>query len=399
MIGESAIEVPHVKPAGQRHNNDWQGARSWLGKPGLNSVIRVEPTRKRRVSPAPIFKGKVPTMSFLSLTCLQASLSLTKRKDRPGRSAWRWLGVMAATWMLAACAHVAAPDGRPAKASAAPDWRNLPKPEIAPSLANWRKLDPENVLVIETNRGEITIELYADIAPMHVAQIKKLARRGFYDGIIFHRVIDRFMAQTGDPTGTGEGGSDLPNIKAEFTFRRPLDGDFVATAEQAGLRLGFFHALPVASQADWIASRSQDQRVTAWGLHCPGVASMARDDDPNSANSQIFLMRDPYLSLDKRYSIWGMAIHGREIIKAIQTGEPPAQPDKMIRVRVLADIPAAERKNYLVMRTDAPGLKRLIGQIRAAKGADFSPCDLELPVLGPLKQPDFATFGEVAPNS
>lgn len=338
-------------------------------------------------------------MSFLSSTDPQASPSRTKQPAERRRPAWHWLALMAATAILTACAHGAPQKGVATQSNFAPSWRSLPKAEIAPNLVNWRKLDPENVLVIETNKGEIDIELYPDIAPMHVAQIKKLARRGFYDGIVFHRVIDRFMAQTGDPTGTGEGGSDLPNVKAEFTFRRPLNGDFVATAEQAGLRLGFYHALPVSSQADWIASRSQDQRVTAWGMHCPGVASMARDDDPNSANSQIFLMRDPYLSLDKRYSIWGMAIGGREIIKAIQTGEPPAQPDKMIRVRILADIPAAERKNYLVMRTDAPGLKRLIGQVRAAKGADFSPCDLELPVLGPLKQQDFTTFGEVAPNS
>lgn len=272
--------------------------------------------------------------------------------------------------LLAACAHVPPV----VQAYQAPD-------------SSWRVLDPASVLVMETTRGPIFIELYPEIAPAHVAQIRTLAQRGFYDGIKFHRVIDGFMAQTGDPLGTGEGGSDLPDIKGEFLFRRDLAGPFTEVANQGGLRLGFVGALPVASQPDWIASRNADRKVSAWGLHCPGVASMARDDDPDSANSQIFLMRAPYLSLDKRYSIWGRVFFGQASVNALATGEPPPQPDRMTRVRLMADIPVEERVEFSILRTESPEFARILAATRKKRGADFSPCDIELPVRpsGPLR--------------
>lgn len=264
--------------------------------------------------------------------------------------------------VLAACANV--PGGGP---------------PVRAAGASWRMPDPANVVVMETTRGEILIELSPDIAPAHVAQIRTLTQRGFYDGIKFHRVIDRFMAQTGDPLGTGEGGSDLPDIKGEFLFRRDPAAPFTEVASQGGLRLGFVGALPVASQPDWIAARSADKKVSAWGLHCPGVASMARDDNPDSANSQIFLMRAPYLSLDKRYSIWGRVIAGQAAVNALAAGEPPSAPDRMLRVRLMADIPTGERREILVLRTESPEFARLLAETRRTRGADFSPCDIDPP--------------------
>ncbi|WP_291305072.1 MULTISPECIES: peptidylprolyl isomerase [unclassified Devosia] len=151
--------------------------------------------------------------------------------------------------------------------------------------------DPENTLLIETTKGPVVIEMRPDLAPNHVAHIKKLAREGFYDGIVFHRVIDGFMAQTGDPTGTGTGSSKYPNLKQEFS------------------------AEP----------------------HVRGTASMARAQNPDSANSQFFICFDDARFLDKQYTVWGKVIEGMENVDQIKRGEPVRDPDKMISVKVAAD--------------------------------------------------------------
>jgi peptidylprolyl isomerase len=152
--------------------------------------------------------------------------------------------------------------------------------------------DPENTLLIETTKGPVVIAMRPDLAPNHVAHIKKLAREGFYDGIVFHRVIDGFMAQTGDPTGTGTGSSKYPNLKQEFS------------------------AEP----------------------HTRGVASMARSQNPDSANSQFFIVFDDARFLDKQYTVWGKVIAGMENVDKIKRGEPVRDPDKMVSVKVAADV-------------------------------------------------------------
>ena len=155
-------------------------------------------------------------------------------------------------------------------------------------------LDPENTLVIETTKGRVVIAMRPDLAPGHVAHIKKLAREGFYDGIVFHRVIEGFMAQTGCPKGTGTGGSSYPDLKAEF------------------------NAEP----------------------HVRGTASMARAQNPNSANSQFFICFDDARFLDRQYTVWGKVVEGMENVDKIKRGEPVKDPDKMLSVKVMADIAA-----------------------------------------------------------
>ena len=155
-------------------------------------------------------------------------------------------------------------------------------------------LDPENTLVIETTKGRVVIAMRPDLAPGHVAHIKKLAREGFYDGIVFHRVIEGFMAQTGCPKGTGTGGSSYPDLKAEF------------------------NAEP----------------------HVRGTASMARAQNPNSANSQFFICFDDARFLDRQYTVWGKVVEGMENVDKIKRGEPVRDPDKMLSVKVMADIAA-----------------------------------------------------------
>lgn len=271
----------------------------------------------------------------------------------------RTLALAAAFTLLAAAANAA------------------PTPKAA---ADWRDLDSENALVIDTSKGRVIVEMIPEAAPEHVARIKALARKGLYDGNTFFRVIDMFMAQTGDPQNTGEGGSEMPNLAGEFVFRRDKATPFVTVSRPMGAQQGFVRSLPLVSQADSYMAMTSDNKAAAWGTYCPGVAGMARDDDPNSANSQFFIMRQAYPSLDKRYTAWGRAVVGLEAVRAIKTGEPVADPDKMLRVRVLADIPEAERPRVQVIDPNGPAFAALVKKTRTAKGPDFSVCDIDLPV-------------------
>jgi peptidylprolyl isomerase len=250
-----------------------------------------------------------------------------------------------------------------------------------PKAADWRAPAPETVMVIDTNRGRILVELIPEVAPAHVARLQELTRAGVYDRRTFFRVIDRFMAQTGDPEDTGQGNTDKPNLKAEFTFRRDQDLPFVVAAAPAGTEVGFLKSLPVVSQGWAWSTMTSDKKVAAWGTYCPGVVGMARDDAPDSANSQFFLMRQPYPSLDKRYTAFGRVISGLDVVRAIKTGEPVADPqDEMTTVRLLADIPEAERPKIKVIDPKGAWFQGQIAAVRKARGADFSVCDLEVPV-------------------
>ncbi|PZP43419.1 MAG: peptidylprolyl isomerase [Azospirillum brasilense] len=163
--------------------------------------------------------------------------------------------------------------------------------------------DRENTLLMDLKDGRVVIELRPDLAPKHVERIKTLARQGFYDGTPFHRVIEGFMAQGGDPTGTGTGGSPLPNLPAEFS--PPAKARFIR-----------------------------------------GTCGMARTQDPNSANSQFFIMFAPAASLDGQYTIWGRVISGMEVVDKIKRGSGSSgmvrEPDKLIRLRVAADVPEGQ---------------------------------------------------------
>lgn len=152
--------------------------------------------------------------------------------------------------------------------------------------------DKENTIVMETTKGKVTIELKPEVAPNHVERIKELTREGFYDGIVFHRVIDGFMAQCGCPQGSGIGCSDKPDLDQEF------------------------NAEP----------------------HLRGTCSMARTNNPNSANSQFFICFEPSGFLDRQYTVWGQVTEGMEAIDQLKRGEPVRDPDSIVSMKVLADI-------------------------------------------------------------
>jgi peptidylprolyl isomerase len=151
--------------------------------------------------------------------------------------------------------------------------------------------DPENTLIMDMTHGRVVIALRPDLAPKHVARIKELAREKFYDGVVFHRVIEGFMAQTGDPTGTGAGGSGR-KLTAEFNGEP----------------------------------------------HVRGTCSMARAQAPNSADSQFFICFDDATFLDRQYTVWGQVIEGMEHVDKIKRGEPVKNPDKILTLRVAADV-------------------------------------------------------------
>ena len=257
-------------------------------------------------------------------------------------------------------------------------------PQTPAATSDWRTVAPENLLVIDTSRGRVLVELAPLIAPLHVERIRLLAGNGFYDNLVWHRVIDQFMAQTGDPLGTGEGQSAYPDLKAEFTFRRGTDLPFTPVSTPAGAVIGFVGSLPIQTQPDSFMPNTTDGKVHGWALYCPGVAGMARDEGNDTANSQFFLMRQPYPSLDKRYTVWGRVIAGLDVVRSLKAGTDAsgivAEPDRMLRVRVASTLPEAERPVVQIVDTRSTLFRALADSARATRGADFSPCDIDLPV-------------------
>jgi peptidylprolyl isomerase len=248
---------------------------------------------------------------------------------------------------------------------------------VANAQPGWQRLDPENVLVIETSKGRVLVEMRPDIAPESVARVRQLTREGVYDGLQFHRVIPYFVAQTGNPNNHDGGVSNHPDLPAEFTFRfKPRTGEVMATNASDSVS-GFLGSVPFQAVSLADASRRADGLLRAWGAYCAGVVGMGRQVAPNSGNSEIFFMLDATRRLDRDYSAWGRVIEGFPVLQALAVGEPPSQPDVMTRVRVLADVPASERLE--VSLPERSVMAELIARVRSSRGADFSVCDVEVP--------------------
>ena len=269
------------------------------------------------------------------------------------------------------------------------DQTATPSSKAASDVAanGWRTVNPENLIVIDTAYGLIGIELYPEIAPNHTARIKELARSKFYDNVSFHRVIDGFMNQTGDGSnGDGTGDSDLPDLGQEFLFRRTADMGFtlvdVQGDEQRSIEIGFYKGMPVASQPLRFTSETEDGNVGAFGLHCKGVTSMARTSNPNSANSQFFLMRAWAAHLDTKYTVWGNTVMGYEHLerpKVGTVGDDGFVPDQMNWVRVAADMPEAERPKVQVMDTGSPAFTNYMKTKKKEDGTYPHICDIPVP--------------------
>ena len=246
--------------------------------------------------------------------------------------------------------------------------------QAASDSENWRMADPENLIVFNTSKGQIIIEMLPAVAPAHAEQFRAIVRSGDYAGTLFHRVIQGFMAQGGDIFAIKGRESGLPNIPAEFTFRRdpkemPIDPIGPADAATNGYYMGF----PMRTQAFWLAEMSKDGRVDSYIPHCPGVVSTARTDDPNSGNSQFFLMRGTSPHLDKEYTAWGRVVSGQAVVMELKIGEPPANPDVLQSASMAADLAADARPTVYVQRTDGPAFAERLAQ--QAEADEWNVCN------------------------
>ncbi|HEY1071621.1 peptidylprolyl isomerase [Brevundimonas sp.] len=249
--------------------------------------------------------------------------------------------------------------------------------------AEWRTVAPDNLLVIDTSKGRVLVELEPRAAPNHIERIRALTNRGFYDGLKFHRVIPNFMAQTGDPQGTGAGGSDLPDVKGEFSFRRGRDSGF-APVENSGPGLrGVMGSLPIATQPDAQMFVTADFKTTAGGLFCPGVVGMARAGSPDSANSQFFLMTGQNDMLNGGYTTFGRVVQGLDVVKALKPGSDAEDgkvgegADVMTKVQLASALPEGQRPSVRVAVPGSAPFNAAVEAARAARGAQFGICDVQ----------------------
>jgi len=241
---------------------------------------------------------------------------------------------------------------------------------------DWRPLDPQNTLVIDTSKGRVVVEMRPEFAPLAVERVKLLAREGTYDGLLFHRVIEGFVDQTGNPNNKDGGTSKYPDLPAEFSFRLPAPKTIVVTRSDA--LEGFLGATPFVGVSVAEQGQAKDGKLRAWGAYCAGVAGMGRQADPGTANSEIFFMRAPARRLDHDYAVWGRVVQGLDVVRAVKVGEPPSDPDRMVRVRVAADMPAGERPNLEVLNERGPAFQKVVASLRQKLGPAFSVCDVPI---------------------
>ncbi|MEO0981343.1 MAG: peptidylprolyl isomerase [Pseudomonadota bacterium] len=245
-----------------------------------------------------------------------------------------------------------------AEETTAPDPAAIEAAKADPE--NWREVEAENLFIFNTTKGRILIEAIPRVAPKHVEQFRAIIRSGDYDGTSFHRVIDDFMAQGGDIFALHGRTSGLPNLEGEFTFRRtPADTPVTLVGPAESSTEGYYMGAPIHTQSTYLADLSSDGMIESWIPHCPGVVSTARTDDPNSANSQFFLMRQHSPHLDRTYTAWGRIVSDVETVRALKPGADTAngavrQPDILMSAHVAADLPEGERPRAWVQKTEGP---------------------------------------------
>lgn len=284
-----------------------------------------------------------------------------------------------------------------------PAWGEPPEGSV--------EIPADHLLVIQTSKGNILVAMTPDFAPAHVTRMQELARARFYDGLIFHRVIDDFMAQGGSPELSGQRRPEYTNLMAEFTNRLAIGFTPISVGEIRNGRLtigereftsingdsrSIRDAFPVSGgdlsiidgyvvfhEPAGRAALSADGKVMANIQHCPGVASMARTDDPNSASTQFFLMRGPAPWLDRQYSAWGRVIAGQEIVMNLAVSETDEHaeaidyPDRIYSVRLASDIGEERRPRAYWPPVDRDAIANAaLAAATTTQGFDFNVCPL-----------------------
>lgn len=222
----------------------------------------------------------------------------------------------------------------------------------ASTAEDWREIPAEDLLVITLERGKVHVALSPALAPKHVAQVKKLAREGFYDGLSFYRVIDGFVAQGGDPFGEKKTKTSKKSLKAEFEGPPSKGFAFSAMKDADGFApaAGFVASLPAGYDAE---------AGTAWHLHCAGAFAFGREDGRDTASTEFYVTLQPQRYLDRNMSVFGRVIDGMQHLQALRRVEPPAEKtddvgEKIIAIRVGSDIPEAERPTFEILDSARP---------------------------------------------
>jgi peptidylprolyl isomerase len=234
-----------------------------------------------------------------------------------------------------------------------------------PALADdFRPVDPENLLVLDTSQGRVLVELRPDIAPLTVAHIKTLVRKGWYDGDQFYRVYLASFAQTGAKKYGGPYDSGLGTVKGEFSFQPASP------------------VKPVAGGAGFSGSMAvvPDASGRAWPKFCRGVTALAHYADPDSGDAQVFFIVSQMHALDRTFAAWGRVLAGQSAINLMHAGEPPPAPDTLAKAQIAADMPEAARPKVFAAAPGTPAFDAAIAKAKADKGAAFDACDVEVPV-------------------
>ncbi|OLF72204.1 hypothetical protein AWH62_10165 [Maricaulis sp. W15] len=255
----------------------------------------------------------------------------------------------------------------------------------------WRTADQEDLLYIDTDHGMVIVEMAPEFAPNHVARMRTLAQERFYDFLVWHRVIDGFMAQGGGSRSNPGHAADVPGLEAEFTVRR--SGEPVVTELQDRIinpralpqtaKAGFWDGFPAGTQTAALAAITGDGQVQSWLLHCRGAASAARTGDPNSARSQFYLTRGHSEHLNAQYTSWGRVRVGQEAVDAIAVGsamdDPDFRPDTIRSMRTGDELPAEDQVTIQVADTDSAAFASYLDTLRDASGNLPDICDITVP--------------------
>lgn len=267
--------------------------------------------------------------------------------------------------------------------AAAPQW-DLPADA-------WRTADQEDLLYIETDHGMVIVEMAPEFAPNHVARMRRLAQERFYDFLVWHRVIDGFMAQGGGSRSNPGHAADVEGLEAEFTVRR--SGEPVVTELQdrtinpralpQTAKAGFWDGFPAGTQTAALAAITGDGQVQSWLLHCRGAAAAARTSDPNSARSQFYITRGNPEHLNAQYTSWGRVRVGQDAIDAIAVGsameDPDFRPDTIRSMRTGDELPAEEQVTIEVADTDSAAFAAYLDTLRDPSGNLPDICDITVP--------------------
>ena len=215
----------------------------------------------------------------------------------------------------------------------------------------WRRVEQDHLLYIETDHGMIVVELAPEFAPLHVQRMTTLANERFYDFLVWHRVLDGFVAQGGGSRSNPSHSTDMDRVPGEFTVRRDPNVELIyetqdrvknPRSDPAMARAGFWNGFPAGTQAAALAGITADGRVESWLLHCEGAGSMARTSDPNSAGSQFYITRGDAEHLNAQYTVWGRVRSGQNAVNAIAVGtagqDPGFSPDTIRSMRVGSDL-------------------------------------------------------------